>query len=428
MPKARASQTKTCNTIIVCDTGCDYDTIQAAVDGAQEGDTIKVATGVYSDVSGRPIPPGYMYPPAGGVITQVAYISKTVTIQGGYTTTNWATPDPDAYPTTLDAQGLGRVLFITGNISPTISGLRITGGDDVGLGGWDWRTVTLDAGGGVYILEANALFEDNMVVNNVSGDGAGIALNNTPSIVRNNEILSNTAPYGSGMGVYLNTPLIENNVLRFNTATMEGAGVFLIETEATLRGNIISNNTADRFGAGLRLRGGDPSFINNVVADNQAQYASALYIQGASARFWHTSFARNGGSSAVYIPEWSPSPSTVALTNTIFADHATAIAVGGGNTVLIDGVLWYNNTTNVMRVSTATVPVTNQRTGDPVFAPDGYHLLAGSAAVDVGVTTTVSLDIDGDPRPCGGYDLGADERCCWVYLPLILDDFTTGDR
>ena len=284
MPEAQASQAKTNNTILVCDTGCDYDTIQAAVDGAQAGDTIKVAAGIYSGVSGRPIPPGYMYPPASGVITQVVYISKTVTIQGGYTTTNWATPDPDAYPTTLDAQGLGRVLFITGNISPTISGLRITGGDDVGLGGWDWRGITLDAGGGVYIREANVLFENNVVVENVSGDGAGIVLNDTPSTIRNNQILSNTAPYGGGMGVYSNTPLIENNVIRFNVATNNGAGVFLIETEATLRDNIISNNTAVRFGAGLRLRSGNPTFINNVVADNHADYGTALYVEGSSAR------------------------------------------------------------------------------------------------------------------------------------------------
>jgi hypothetical protein len=422
MPRVRASQAEPSDTITVCDAGCNYDTIQAAVDGAQEGDTIKVAAGVYSDVSGRPVPPGYMLSPADGVITQVVYISKTVTIQGGYTTTNWNTPDPDAYPTTLDAEGRGRVLFITGDISPTISGLRITGGDDLGLGGWDWRSAQLDAGGGVYINQANTLFEGNIVVDNVSGDGAGIVLIDTPSIVRDNEILSNTAPYGGGMGVYANEPLVENNVIRYNVATDNGAGVFLIETEAILRGNIISDNTATRFGAGLRLRGGNPTFVNNVVVDNQANYGSALYVDGSSARFWHTTFARNGGSSAVSIPERSSPPSTVALTNTIFASHATAVLVGGGNTVPIDGVLWYNNGITVTHAPTATVPVTNQRLGDPVFGPDGYHLMDGSAAEDAGVVTTVALDIDGDPRPCGEYDLGVDERCDQVHLPLVLED------
>jgi len=95
--------------LTVCPAGppaCDYASVQAAVDGASPGDVIKVAAGTYTDIHQR----------AG--ITQVVYISKTVTIRGGYTTTNWATSDPVANPTTLDARGLGRVLVISGTIAP----------------------------------------------------------------------------------------------------------------------------------------------------------------------------------------------------------------------------------------------------------------------------------------------------------------------
>ena len=100
----------------VCPSGCPYASIQDAVDAASAGDVIKVAAGIYRGVSAR----------AG--ITQVVYIDKSVTLQGGYTTTDWTTSDPIANATTLDAQGQGRVLYITGNIRPTIEGLRITGG------------------------------------------------------------------------------------------------------------------------------------------------------------------------------------------------------------------------------------------------------------------------------------------------------------
>jgi hypothetical protein len=115
--------------------GCDFATIQDSVDTADDGDVIKIATGVYTDVHGRPVPPGYPYPPPGGVITQVIFISKTLTLQGGYPADFVDPPDPIANPTTLDAQGRGRVLIIAGNISPTVAGLCMTGGDAVNLNG-----------------------------------------------------------------------------------------------------------------------------------------------------------------------------------------------------------------------------------------------------------------------------------------------------
>jgi hypothetical protein len=80
-------------------------TLQHAVDVANPGGEIRVASGTYAGVQAR----------AG--MTQVAYISKTVAIRGGYTTTNWITSDPVSNPTTFDAQSQGRVFFITGDPS-----------------------------------------------------------------------------------------------------------------------------------------------------------------------------------------------------------------------------------------------------------------------------------------------------------------------
>jgi len=60
--------------------------------------------------------------------------------------------------------------------------------------------------------------------------------------------------------------------------------------------------------------------------------------------------------------------------------------------------------------------------GNPHFLADGYHIGPGSAAIDHGIATWVTTDMDGDPRPIGPLpDIGVDERrMLYVYLPIIL--------
>ena len=77
--------------------GITYTTVQAAVDAAIGGDVVKVA-GYCAGVEAR------------DGVTQMVYINKSITLRGGYTITNWTVSDPVANPTTLDAQGQGRVI------------------------------------------------------------------------------------------------------------------------------------------------------------------------------------------------------------------------------------------------------------------------------------------------------------------------------
>ena len=59
-------------------------TVQYAVDQAGYRDEIRIAAGRYSDLSVRP----RHDVTTTGVVTQVAYISKTLAMRGGYTTTD----------------------------------------------------------------------------------------------------------------------------------------------------------------------------------------------------------------------------------------------------------------------------------------------------------------------------------------------------
>ncbi len=486
--------------ITVClDGGCDYDTIQDAVDAAEEGAVIKVAAGTYAGVESRPAPDQYPY---ATVITQVVYVDKGVTLQGGYAVTNWITPDLEANPTLLDAQGRGRGLFIAGpTITPTIVGLRITGGDAAGLRGHpgfpdtdagggayvfsspatitatqlfsntaDWgggvyvyqsdATLSNNAvfsnttsrffgpgafhGGGLYLYESDAELVGNAITSNTAGSGGGLHLHRSHAVLTDNAIISNTAEwYGGGLrlehsdvklgqnvvhgnaaqfggGLYLlySDAELDGNAITGNAAHQShGGGLYLQRSDAVITGNLIISNTAASFGGGVHLYlRSDAVLVNNVVADNRADVAGgALYVWRSIPRLLHTTVARNrgGDGSGIFVRNEGQPRSTVQLTNTVIVSHRVGISVAAGSDVALNGVLWDSDTmTHVSRSPTDTaVAMQNQYTGDPAFAPDGYHLLPSSEAIDKGVDAGIDVDIDGEPRPRGAApDLGADEQ------------------
>lgn len=348
-------------------------TIQHAVDVADPDDTIKVAAGAYTDIHAR------------DGVTQVVYISKTVVLQGGYALGHWDVSKPEVNPTTLDAQGQGRALYVTGVSGCIVEGLRITGGDASGLCGG-----RCGAGGGIYVGYAEV-------------------------VIRNNWVCRNVGPW-------------------------HGGGVYVSRSSATISGNTVVSNTASN-GGGLYITRSGATLTNNVVADNKSDTRGAgLFVAGSKATLSHTTIAHNGGAAGSGIFLCSGSTigfqcieCHVVLTNTILVKHTVAISVARGGTVedpfcsnhaALQGTLWHGNgidTGGAGTILTGTVNLYD----DPAFLnPDSwdYHLGVGSAGIDAGIDSGVTTDMDGHSRPHGaGYDIGADEFVQQtIYLPLTL--------
>ena len=278
-------------------------TVQHAVDVADSGDTIKVASGTYSDVHARPQDDIT----STGVVTQVVYLRKSVTLRGGYTTENWSTSEPSISPTTLDAKGRGRVLYITGDISATVEGLHITGGDATGLGGATWG---LDGGGAVYVegaaltigncviysntastgewghggglasLRSRTTLEGNMIVgNNAAGHGGGFFSVETAALLTENTIERNTAQYHGGALFAVGSDLtLAGNLIRRNISKLYGGGLALIKGEATLVGNVVDRNIAGRYGGGLSLHCAGSAPMDKAVNESDADDAGGLFV------------------------------------------------------------------------------------------------------------------------------------------------------
>ncbi|NIO71782.1 MAG: DUF11 domain-containing protein, partial [Anaerolineae bacterium] len=262
-------------------------TVQRAVDLAVTGDEIWGAGGVYTDADTSSL--GY-----------VVALNKTVILRGGWDA-SFTTQDFDSNPTTLDAQGQGRVLFITGDISPTVEGLRITGGDAAGLGGDPWGD---DAGGGVYVVTATAA-------------------------ISNNQVFSNTADYGGGLYLYESDATLSENTITSNTASFRGGGLYLYESDATLSENTVTSNTAD-YGGGLYLNGSAATLSGNTVASNTASFqgrGGGLYLEDSDATLGGNTISDNTASfrgGGLYLKD---SADATLSENTVISNTADS---GGG--------------------------------------------------------------------------------------------------
>jgi parallel beta-helix repeat protein len=277
-----------------------YTQIQAAVDAANAGDEIRVAAGTYAGVSTR------------GGSTQHVYVDKAVRLRGGYDPVSWA-PDPALNASILDAQGLGHVLYVTGNISPAIEGLWLThGAADRGGGIYiDTAAVTLRdnriysntatySGGGVYVIDSASTLANNQIYSNTtasSGHGGGITLANSPAQLQDNTITGNRAHVGGGVEIANNVQnsgaFLIGNTIQDNTAfdyeqegrTFDGAGGGINIGSGytdTLKRNLIRHNTA-KWGGGLHAFGAPAVIAENTFQENYAPtHGGGLYVQGGS--------------------------------------------------------------------------------------------------------------------------------------------------
>jgi hypothetical protein len=456
--------------------------LQTALGLAANGDTIYVAGGVYT-----------------GTGAAVITVTRSITLYGGWdgAGSGAVVRDPALYPTTLDGEAARRVVYISGNITPTLDGFIVTRGNATGLL-TNCPSNSDGCGGGIFVRNAHPLILNNTITNNVAaitttgnptvaiGHGGGLYLNGASrTVVRYNLIISNagsTAYRGSGGGMYLSLSSdgvqVQFNQVLSNAATTtdavgEGGGIYGGPNDALIQGNIIEGNQANGAGAGpgagLLQYSGSAHYLGNLVQGNYGSYA--VFLQYSQARFEGNrvvdnvtgdgvclmSGAGNGptlvnnvvarsGSRALAVYGYNESNILTAtllhntlvgagsgygvyahyaalyLTNTIVASTTWGITntTPASATILADHTLFYNT----LNHSSSGVVSANEISGDPRFvdpASGDFHLGSGSAALDVGATTAITTDIDGDPRPIGLLpDIGADEAWKTLFLPLVL--------
>ncbi len=219
----------------------DYDQIHDAVQACADGDTVLVAAGTYYDCT---------HPTEGPESTPACVIMKSgVTLRG-------AGQDQ----TIIDAQVLGRGIFIENVANCRVENLRIT------------HAFADIYGAGILMRQVGPTVEINDVQVTACTDGGIICINNSSPTLRRVTMDNNEAKHGGGLAIEeSSSPQIIDCMVDNNQAPV-GAGVFIRQDCAPIfSGTTVQNNTINADwgnGGGISVQSSTPTITNCMIINN----------------------------------------------------------------------------------------------------------------------------------------------------------------
>jgi hypothetical protein len=237
--------------------------------------------------------------------------------------------------------------------------------------------------------------------------GGGIVSSYASPEIAQSSVTGNTArDYGGGLAFLGSSePSLADTVVVGNTARWGGGAYVADDVRLDLSSVQIRGNTAEQ-AAGMQVIHAALSMVNTAVVDNAASPGGpgGLHLAHASGSLMNVTIAGNTANSGAG--------------GIVFSTTDTALQLDIVNSILFfNGVQDVSCSGGICRVSYSDVSQGFVGTGnisqDPMFVDrqaGDYHLSAGSPAIDAGTSTGApGLDWEGDRRPAGGVDMGADE-------------------
>ena len=303
----------------------DESAVQQAVDAAPSGGVVKIA-GTCAGVG------------LAGMWVQTTYINKPLTLAGGFTLSNWTTPDPQAHPTLLDAQGLGRVVFVPSALALNLENLTLANGDTGGSS--TGSCPVYGCGGGVYtpgdLSLSNVTFQGN-----TAGRGGGAYVSGTLQAV-NTDWLDNTASSqrGGALEVF-GAALLDGGLVQGNSALYAG-GIFADAGLVITGTHFLSNtSTSPASGSGGAIYAAGPLDITNALFESNLAYTgggAVLHSPGTTNEFLaitNTQFLNNTALNAsAQGGALSAGAAQSTIQSSIFEGNSTPGASGAGGAIV----------------------------------------------------------------------------------------------
>lgn len=307
-------------------------------------------------------------------------------------------------------------------------------------------------GGGIYIWDGyGGSIENTTVGHNTATGGGGLAIHRQwllPIRIGNSNFLENTAGEMGGGGSYLYgansldgeaSIILEQVTMRGNTSEGDAGGMYaqLTSNGMNLRVDqgVFQKNEAQHLGKAFYLdaAGGqspEVSLTNILLTENAAlsglppqdeDAVIAIYPRNPSdlvVSLTHVTAVDNPVESFLFAEANEHLPGghfvAISLTNTLLSGFASGFVAREANvgevTIQHSNSLLHNVAIPTLSLGgSPTFIAVNPVNGSPLLDAN-YRLQAGSAAIDAGINTGLSHDLDGQYRPQGAAaDIGADE-------------------
>ena len=247
-----------------------YNTIQAALDDADNDNTIEVANGTYDESVTFPFAKKIILRSVNGAdftiirgndnsVTVTTDASREGTILEGFTVTHASGNE-------------GRGIYTNGNLA--IKNCIISGNLSFN-------------GGGIYNYHGSITISGSTISSNNAGNGGGICNNEGSITITGSTISNNIADYLYGGGIYNYDGLITitgSTISSNNSAQGDGGGIYNERmyndwSSITIIGSTISNNSARDGGGGINNQYNLITITGSIISGNSADWGGGIYLR-----------------------------------------------------------------------------------------------------------------------------------------------------